>query len=158
MSKKPETIFARNAVVGMHYITKDGHPVTVLSHSKDKKTVTVKADLTGREVAVDDASLFRPYKKELISKKAREAERLTKTAAALERAAAGGEPKPRVKKSWVGKMLERVYKGKTYKVAVKGDGFVYEGKGWTSLSALAKAITKRPEVDGPRWFGLRKVA
>lgn len=40
-----------------------------------------------------------------------------------------------------GTALEREYKGRTMKVHILEDGFEYEGEKYTSLSAVAKAIT-----------------
>ena len=47
----------------------------------------------------------------------------------------------------VGSALRRSYEGKLHKVEVGGDGFIYQGTKYRSLSAVAFAIT------GTRWNG-----
>jgi hypothetical protein len=53
-----------------------------------------------------------------------------------------------------GSELVRTWNGKTYRVAVTGDGFAYAGKKFASLSEIAFAITGT-KWNGPRFFGLR---
>ena len=52
---------------------------------------------------------------------------------------------PRLPKS--GSVLSRDYKGRRISVRVRADGFEYEGKLYTSLSAVAR------EVTGTKWNG-----
>lgn len=53
-----------------------------------------------------------------------------------------------------GGRLVREWRGKTYEVYVADDGIFMEGKRYTSLSAVAQAITGG-KWNGPRFFGLR---
>ena len=39
-------------------------------------------------------------------------------------------------------------------VKVTADGFRYGGTTYSSLTAVAKAVTKYPSISGPRFFGL----
>jgi hypothetical protein len=52
-----------------------------------------------------------------------------------------------------GTIIVRKYKGNTIRVHVVADGFEYEGEHYTSLSAVAKAITGT-HCNGFRFFGL----
>jgi len=52
-----------------------------------------------------------------------------------------------------GTAIVRQYKGKTIRVLVVADGFEYEGEHYSSLSAVAKAITGT-HCNGFRFFGL----
>ena len=56
----------------------------------------------------------------------------------------------------VGQTLTRTYKGKQVKVDVTEEGFVYEGKTYTSLSALAKEITGYQSINGRAFFHVGK--
>jgi hypothetical protein len=47
----------------------------------------------------------------------------------------------------VGQSLHRVYKGQNIVVVVRGDGFVWQGQKFKSLTAVAKAVT------GKHWNG-----
>lgn len=53
----------------------------------------------------------------------------------------------------VGTAIVRQYKGRTIRVLVVADGFEYEGEHYSSLSAVAKAITGT-HCNGFRFFGL----
>ena len=53
-----------------------------------------------------------------------------------------------------GSELVRTWKRKTYRVMVMADGFVHDGKTYTSLSEIALEITGT-RWNGPRFFGLR---
>jgi len=53
-----------------------------------------------------------------------------------------------------GTILGREWKGRMHRVSVLGDGFVYDGKTYSSLSKIAFAITGT-RWNGPRFFGLR---
>ncbi|MCA9313879.1 MAG: DUF2924 domain-containing protein [Planctomycetes bacterium] len=53
----------------------------------------------------------------------------------------------------VGSVIEKVYKGSTYRVQVTDDGFTYRGKPYASLTAIARQITKYGAISGPRFFG-----
>jgi len=55
----------------------------------------------------------------------------------------------------IGSNLIRVWQGETHQVTVLEDGYQYSGKHWTSLSAIARAITGTP-WSGPVFFGLKK--
>jgi hypothetical protein len=56
-----------------------------------------------------------------------------------------------------GVRLSREWRGRVCDVDVVGDGFLYEGKPYGSLSEVAWAITG-VRWNGPRFFGLRKEA
>jgi hypothetical protein len=56
----------------------------------------------------------------------------------------------------VGTVIERAYKGKTYKVTATKDGFTLGKKTYRSLTEVAKAITGYPSISGPAFFGLVK--
>ena len=56
----------------------------------------------------------------------------------------------------IGSRLVRVWQDKTHQVTVLESGFDYHGKHWTSLSAIAKAITGTP-WSGPVFFGVKKL-
>ncbi len=53
-----------------------------------------------------------------------------------------------------GSELVRTWKGKTYRVVVRPDGFAYEGETYAALSEIASLITGT-RWNGPRFFGLR---
>ena len=53
-----------------------------------------------------------------------------------------------------GVVLVKEYKGKRYEVAVTERGFMYEGNQYTSISAVAKAITGT-HWNGKRFFGIK---
>ncbi|RKY19804.1 MAG: DUF2924 domain-containing protein [Planctomycetota bacterium] len=55
-----------------------------------------------------------------------------------------------------GQHLERPYKGNTVRVAVLDSGFEWDGATYTSLSAVAKAVTGSKSINGRLWFGLTK--
>ncbi|MCF2524902.1 DUF2924 domain-containing protein [Bradyrhizobium sp. G127] len=53
-----------------------------------------------------------------------------------------------------GSELVRTWKGKTYRVVVRPDGFAYDGKTYEGLSEIASLIAGT-NWNGPRFFGLR---
>jgi hypothetical protein len=53
-----------------------------------------------------------------------------------------------------GTRLIRQYKGKPHEVTITADGFGYDGKTYTSLSAIARHITGTP-WNGRIFFGLK---
>jgi len=53
-----------------------------------------------------------------------------------------------------GSVLVREWKGKSHRVTVLADGFVYDGKSFGNLSEIAGIITGT-RWNGPRFFGLR---
>lgn len=55
-----------------------------------------------------------------------------------------------------GNHLVREWNGRTYQVEVVESGFVFDGKTYASLSAIAKKITGA-HWSGPRFFGLGKL-
>ena len=55
----------------------------------------------------------------------------------------------------VGARLIRVWQGSTHQVTVLDGGYLYAGKNWKSLSAIARHITGTP-WSGPVFFGLKK--
>lgn len=52
-----------------------------------------------------------------------------------------------------GTQLVRSWNGRTISVEVTDDGFVFEGKSYASLSAIAREVTGA-HWSGPRFFGL----
>jgi hypothetical protein len=48
-----------------------------------------------------------------------------------------------------------VWKGERQEVQVTESGYLWRGEGWTSLSAVARAITGSRR-NGPAFFGLRE--
>ena len=54
-----------------------------------------------------------------------------------------------------GTRLSREWQGRSYSVDVLGNGFVYEGQLFRSLSPIAKAITGSHR-SGPHFFGVSK--
>lgn len=63
----PNTLFARDAVVGTQYVTGGGFPVTVLEVGK---RVVVSNNLTGLKSKLFIDQLLWPYNQKLISKEA----------------------------------------------------------------------------------------
>ena len=55
----------------------------------------------------------------------------------------------------MGTRLIREWNGATYEVEVLESGYLWRGETWSSLSAIAKAITGA-KWSGPRFFGLAK--
>ena len=53
-----------------------------------------------------------------------------------------------------GTILGREWNGRMHRVSVLAHGFAYDGKGYSSLSKIAFAITGT-RWNGPRFFGLR---
>jgi hypothetical protein len=53
-----------------------------------------------------------------------------------------------------GSVLVREWKGKSHRVTVLTDGFVYDGEAYSNLSEIAVLITGT-KWNGPRFFGLR---
>jgi hypothetical protein len=56
-----------------------------------------------------------------------------------------------------GSVLVRECKGKSHRVTVLADGFVYDGDTYSNLSEIAGLITAT-RWNGPRFFGLRSKA
>ncbi|MDA9859455.1 DUF2924 domain-containing protein [Rubripirellula sp.] len=54
-----------------------------------------------------------------------------------------------------GTVLRRIYKGRPIDAHVSGDGFIYDGEHYKSLTAVAKAATGK-HWNGYHFFGLRK--
>lgn len=54
-----------------------------------------------------------------------------------------------------GAILRRDWQGRQIEVVVRADGFLWEGKTYPSLSAIASAATGT-RWNGPRFFGLRE--
>ena len=69
---------------------------------------------------------------------------------------ARGEQKPNElnRRLKPGTVLVREYRGERHTVTVVPDGFLWQGKTWSSLSIIAKTITGTA-WNGPRFFGLR---
>ena len=73
----------------------------------------------------------------------------TQAAKSLQRAAAGSGTSLSA-----GTRLLREWQGRTHHVTVVAGGFEYDGRVWTSLSAIARAITGT-RWSGPAFFGVR---
>ena len=56
-----------------------------------------------------------------------------------------------------GTVLTREWLGVTYRVEVAEEGFIHDGRRWSSLSEIARSITGT-RWNGPRFFGLRAAA
>lgn len=56
-----------------------------------------------------------------------------------------------------GTELVREYQGERHTVVITGDGYLWRGEAYQSLSAIARAITGS-NWNGPRFFGLREEA
>ena len=65
----------------------------------------------------------------------------------------GNQPLIQVPALRPGTRLVREWNGRTHVVDVSEDGFVFDGKTYRSLSAIAKRITGA-HWSGPRFFGL----
>lgn len=74
---------------------------------------------------------------------------------ATERRQLAGQPPSVARELATGTRLVRVWQGQTHQVMVLGDGFLHAGRRYTSLSAIAKAITGTA-WSGPVFFGLKK--
>jgi hypothetical protein len=57
----------------------------------------------------------------------------------------------------IGTVLVRDYQGRRHTVTVAPDGYVWEGQAYSSLSAIARAITGTA-WSGPRFFALKSAA
>lgn len=53
----------------------------------------------------------------------------------------------------VGSTIERTFRGARHTVQVTADGYLYKGKAYRSLTAVALAITGYKAISGPRFFG-----
>lgn len=73
------------------------------------------------------------------------------------KAAMKDKPEERTKLSYAspGMHLVREWNGRTFRVEVKEEGYVLDGKRYRSLSAVARHITGAA-WSGPRFFGLKK--
>jgi hypothetical protein len=70
----------------------------------------------------------------------------------------GSSPRTRMRahdRPLAGTRLLRVWNGVEHSVTVLQTGFEYRGRPFTSLSAIARHITKSPR-NGPEFFGLRE--
>ena len=69
----------------------------------------------------------------------------------------GRAPRPKASRLRSGGRLVREWNGKTHVVDVEAEGYLYNGKSWRSLSAIARHITGA-HWSGPRFFGLSESA
>ncbi len=67
--------------------------------------------------------------------------------------AGGALPALQAQSFKLGTKLIREWKGKVHEVVITGDGYVWAGKRYRSLSQIARAITGT-RWSGPRFFGL----
>jgi hypothetical protein len=80
--------------------------------------------------------------------------RLQTLAGELEKGAVSFDPGIVLK---TGATLVRQWRGRTYTVLVREDGFEYEGQRYQSLTVIAEQITG-VHWSGPRFFGVSKRA
>jgi len=71
----------------------------------------------------------------------------------LRRCMAGEPAKPAAPQITAGARLIREWQGRTIVVDVEEDGFVYDGRCYTSLSSIAREVTGA-RWSGPRFFGV----
>ena len=69
--------------------------------------------------------------------------------------ASGGRPKPQRRQLAKGSKLFREWHGETHEVLVLDKGFTWRGETYSSLSAIARAIT-RAHWNGWAFFGLKR--
>ena len=109
-----------------------------------------------RKKAARKKAAKRTPKKKAAAKATRKAKPApTKAAAPAKPAAAPRERDPRLPRP--GGVLTRTFQGKEHRVQVLDAGFLYEGKTWRSLSAIAKAISGTA-WNGYLFWGLQKRA
>lgn len=77
---------------------------------------------------------------------------LARVAANADLTVASARPEATLRK---GTRLVRSWRGATYAVTIEDAGFVFAGRPYASLSAIAREITGVP-WSGPRFFGLLK--
>jgi Protein of unknown function (DUF2924) len=68
-----------------------------------------------------------------------------------------GNSRPDERNLKIGTVLVRDYRGRRHTVTVERDGYVWEGEPYSSLSAIARAITGTA-WSGPRFFALKSAA
>lgn len=95
-------------------------------------------------------------KKAIASKAASKAASKKATKKASSTRPAGTEIAGTVTLPKVGERITRTYRGKDHVVEVVEGGFRYQGRDYTSLTALAKEITGYKAISGPAFFGLWK--
>jgi hypothetical protein len=54
-----------------------------------------------------------------------------------------------------GTIIIKQWRGQRHHLEASGDGFLYDGRRWNSLSEVAREITGT-RWNGPRFFGLRE--
>jgi len=121
-----------------------------------EKEFSEKAPTTlGRDVLALGIAYARQERRHggLAKSVAREFERLL--AQVLLGEAAGGTEPFRTPLPRTGTMLVREWRGTTHNVTVADDAFLWNGKTYRSLSAIAYAITGT-KWNGPRFFGMRE--
>jgi Protein of unknown function (DUF2924) len=75
-------------------------------------------------------------------------------ARAVEETATGASKKPQTRMAQSGTILIREWRGTAHRVTMLDDGVSFNGKRFSSLSEVARAITGS-RWSGPRFFGLR---
>ena len=99
----------------------------------------------------------RPAKTKKPASKKAAAKRAAKPKATVPAAPRATKPRdPRLPAA--GSVIEKTYKGKTLKVEVREVDFRYDGKEWSSLTAIAMAVTGARSINGPLFFGIAKRA
>jgi hypothetical protein len=118
--------------------------------ARAKKTTTRK-----KKAARKRTSTKKPTPRKAAARKAAS----KKAAAPKSRASATKAAKPRDPRLPPAcTVIEKTYKGKALQVEVLEAGFRFEKKVWTSLTAIAKAVTGAKSINGPLFFGIAKRA
>lgn len=99
----------------------------------------------------------RPAKAKKPAAKKAAPKRATKSKATAPAAPRAAKPRdPRLPAA--GSVIEKTYKGKTLTVEVREADFRFDGKEWSSLTAIAMAVTGAKSINGPLFFGIAKRA
>jgi hypothetical protein len=152
--KKAETkkdsvlLTAGESKVGEKYLTMKGLPIVV--KSKNGKII-VTAQATGNDIEVKADYPLHVFEKESVSRDAlllmgAEGSSVSDAKVIAKRIA-------RAKK--IGKKtLSKEFNGKKYQVTVEDDGFQFKGDLFRSLTAVAKLVTGKKQIDGPAFWGV----
>lgn len=135
------------------------------AHDHQKEDLTM-SKITSNDESVEIAEAAAPAtktKKKRTAKKSRtpkaaaaEKPAKAKKARAAKTAKVEKPAKAKKKKVRMGEnVLSREFKGTVHEVEiVDGEGYVYNGETYKSLTAVAKAITGYAAISGPRFFGI----
>jgi len=102
-------------------------------------------------------SAKRPAKAKRPAAKTAAPKRTTKPKATAPTAPRATKPRdPRIPAA--GTVIEKTYKGEKLAVQVTTDGFLFRGKPYRSLTAVAMAVTGAKSINGVLFFGIAKRA